>query len=77
MLALRCGPFPEVSLQKAEHACGDDIGRALVWVVERLSHPDECREASLALGMDRLLLEQAVLALSHEVCRLRPGLLQP
>ena len=73
MLALRRGPFPEIALLKAEHAYGDDLGRKLVWALERLSRAEERAAASAALGMDAQLLEVAVRALSTEVRRLRPA----
>jgi hypothetical protein len=77
MLALRRGPFPEGALPKAQHAYGDDIGRKLAWVLERLTRADERGQASAALGMDPVSLDQAVDALSSEVRRVRPGWLRP
>jgi hypothetical protein len=73
MLALRGGPFPGCAFAKAEEAYGDDIGRKLARVLERLSQPAERRDAAAALGMDAPLLEAAAHALAGEVLRLRPG----
>jgi hypothetical protein len=73
MLALHRGPFPETALSKAEHAYGEDVGRKVTWVLERLSHSEERRAAALALGMDARLLDAAVRALAGELRCLRPG----
>ena len=77
MLALHRGPFPEASLAKAERAYGQDVGRKLGWVLERLSHAEERRHASAVLGMDPSLMDTAARALAGEFQRLRPGLLPP
>jgi hypothetical protein len=73
MLALYRGPFPESALLKAEHAYGDEVGRKIAWVLERLSHAGERRIVSSALGMDAGLLHAAARALSGEFRCLRPG----
>jgi Nucleotidyl transferase AbiEii toxin, Type IV TA system len=73
MLALHRGPFPEASLSKAERAYGDDVGRKLARVLERLSHAGERAHVSAALGMDPLLLDAAARALLGEVRCLRIG----
>ena len=77
MLALRTGPFPESAFAKAEEAYGDDIGRKLTRVLERLSQAAQRRDAAAALGMDAPLLEAAAHALAGEVRRLRPRWLRP
>ncbi len=73
MLALRLGPFPDAALAKAEQAYGDDVGRKLLWVRDRLEQADECGHASAVLGMDPALVTGAVRALSVECRRLKPG----
>jgi len=72
MLALHRGPFPPIALAKAERAYGDDVGRKLVWVLERLSHPDERNRAASVLGMDLGLLEAAARTLAEELLHIRP-----
>ena len=73
MLALYRGPFPEASLEKAEHAYGDEVVQKISWVLERLSDDEERGRAATSLGMDRSLLDAAVRALAGEFRCLRPG----
>jgi len=73
MLALYRGPFPAAALVKAEHAYGDDVGRKLMWVLDRLSLAEERRGASATLGMDARLLDAAVGALAGELRCLQPS----
>jgi hypothetical protein len=77
MLALHRGPFSEISLSKAERAYGDDVGRKLAWVLERLSLAEERVNASATLAMDAGLLSTAARALSGELRCLRPGWFPP
>lgn len=73
MLALHRGPFPPSAYAKAERAYGDDIGRKLAWVLERLSDPQQSGAAAAALGMDAGLVAAAGSALAAEIRRVRPG----
>jgi hypothetical protein len=66
MLALHRGPFPDAALTKAELAYGEDVVRKLEWVLERLADAEERGHASVALGMDSLLVDAAARALSSE-----------
>jgi hypothetical protein len=72
MLALHRGPFPEVSLKKAEQAYGNDVDQKLLRVMERLSDAEERLHASSTLGMEPALLDAAVRALCGELFCLRP-----
>jgi hypothetical protein len=69
MLALRLGPFPDRSREKAEAAYGTDIALKLRWVLDRLADAGERHYAATTLGMDPGLLDAAIAALRTEAQR--------
>ena len=58
---------------RQERAYGEDVGRKLRWVLERLDQADARGQAAAVLGMDPALVTKAVHAPSVECRRLTPG----
>ncbi|PBB87600.1 MULTISPECIES: nucleotidyl transferase AbiEii/AbiGii toxin family protein [unclassified Mesorhizobium] len=72
MLVKAYGQIPADALNKAQTAYGPDIGRKLVWVVDRLQDKSELRDAAEVLQMNLTVGADAISALRAEAGRVWP-----
>jgi hypothetical protein len=69
MLALRRGPFPIGAFDKARAAYGADVDLKLEWALAALADPERQMAAATGLGMDAIVLGDALTALGHAAKR--------
>lgn len=69
MLALRRGAFPAAAFDKARAAYGVDVALKLEWALAALADPGRQMAAANGLGMDALLLRDAITALGQAAKR--------
>lgn len=72
MLVKAYGQIPTDALHKAQVAYGPDVGRKIVWAVDKLQDKSELRDATEALQMEASVGEDAIAALRLEATRIWP-----